>query len=131
MSAGEFEHGLDGAPAASVTVFALLCLLPLAAAAPFYQADNEGRAHRHRIALENAAAEAAVDMEDMRCAGTGVVHRGCLFKDLYFDTQTSTFMFFGRVPGEAEVGTVADRQERFAAETCASTCIVVVSFCSC
>lgn len=33
---------------------------------------------------------------DMRCVGEDAVHRACLMRDLYYDTATKTFLFFGR-----------------------------------
>ena len=62
--------------------------------------------------------------DDMKCAGNHEASRACLFKDLYYDRDTRTFAFFGKVDGQVSD---ADAPELFARETCASSLTPVLA----
>jgi hypothetical protein len=65
-------------------------------------------AHQITASSQQASSRASMqpdplDGQDMWCEGT--MHRAaraCLFKDLYYDSETRTFLFYGGVRGTAE-----------------------------
>lgn len=69
---------------------------------------------------------------DMRCVGDGDHLTGCLMRDLYFDTKTGTFLFFGRkidsrsgAADSQDVRSTSEVRRRFNEQTCVLSALVL------
>ena len=83
--------------------------------------QQSGQAHARSL-LYAAADVAPLDGADMRCRGDGVTSRACLMKDLYYDTDTRAFQFYGTRINAAKAEKDSKKLERtFYNETCESS----------
>ena len=83
--------------------------------------QHRGQAHARSL-LYAATDVAPLDGADMRCRGDGVTSRACLIRDLYYDTDTRAFQFYGtRINTAKAEKDIKKRERTFYNETCVSS----------